>query len=185
MKKREPPSEDAFEKLLSWLDSDREEAGRKYTRIHLRIIRIFSAKGCCDAEEIADETFNVVSRKIDWLIANYVGDPALYFMGVARKLYQEWMKRRIPQPPLPDAASPEVERECFCLEQCMEEVLSSDERTLALRYHPPERKQTIPERKRLAEELGITVNALRIRVHHIKARLEPCITACLSQLPSE
>lgn len=186
MKKREPPNEEAFEKLLSWLDSDRDAAAAKYTRIQLRIIRIYSAKGCWEAEDLADETFNVVTQKIDWLIVNYEGDPVLYFLGVARKLYKEWLKRKPPPPsPPPDPPSPDVEQECFCLEQCMEEVLTPDERTWALRYHPADKKQTIPERKRLADELGITRNALRIKVHHIKSRLERCIEACLSSLPSE
>ena len=186
MKKKELPNEEAFEKLLLWLDSDREAAGAKYINIQLRIIRILSSKGCYDAEEVADETVNIVAQKIDWLIANFVGDPVLYFMGVARTLHKEWLKRKPPPPlPLPDTSSPEVDRECLCLEQCMQEVLTSDERTWALRYHPTEQKQTIPERKRLAEELGITRNALRIKMYHIKARLELCIVSCLLRLPAE
>jgi hypothetical protein len=185
MKKREPPSEEAFEKLLSWLDPDREVAGAKYARIHLRIVRIYSARGCWEADYIADETVNVVAQKIDWLIDNFVGDPALYFMGVARKLHKEWLKIKPPPPiPPPDPSPPDVERECFCLEQCMDEVLTPEERILILRYHPADRKQTIPERRRMAKELG-TPNALRIKVHHIKSRLERCIKACLSRLPSE
>jgi DNA-directed RNA polymerase specialized sigma24 family protein len=185
MKKKEPPNEDSFGKLLGWLDPDRQAAAAKYNRIHLRIVRIFSAKGCYDAEQLADETFNVVTQKIDWLLANYVGDPVSYFMGVAKTLYKEWLKRKTPAPPLPDPASTEVEHACFCLEKCMQELLTADERAIALRYYPADKKQTIPERKRLAEELGITLNALRIRMYHIKARLEPCIRTCLSQLPSE
>jgi hypothetical protein len=72
-------TKEAFDQLLRWLDSDRDKAASKYERIRLRLIRIFAARGCCDAEDLSDQTINVIVGKIDWLTENYEGEPALYF----------------------------------------------------------------------------------------------------------
>jgi hypothetical protein len=181
MNKREPPSQEAFDKLLAWLDSNRDQAAEKYGRIYLRLVRIFAAKGCVDAEDLSDQTVNVVATKADWLIENYVGDPALYFYGVANRIWLEQRSRKDPvAPPVPDKT--ELERRCHCLQRCLDTQMSPDERELLLRYHEGEGRERIENRKRLTEELGITVNALRIRICHLQARLRPCIEECLQQL---
>ena len=173
---------DAFEKLLRWLDPDREKAGEKYERIRLRLISIFSGRGCYYAEDLADQTFNVVVSKIDWLLESYQGDPALYFYGVSKKLYLENLKTRVlPElPPLPDRS--EIELQCGCLDRCVEQELTQAERDLIFRYHEKERGEKIRIRKQIARELGISLNALRIRVYHLHSRLRPCIEDCLRHL---
>ncbi len=175
MSKREPPSKEAFDKLLLWLNSDRDKAGEKYERIRVRLIRIFACQGCYDREDLADETINVVASKVDWLIANYQGDPALYFYGVAKKLHLEELKRKpLPELPQTDPASPEVEELSNHLEECLEKLQQPD-RNLILRYHQGERQIKIENRKRLAEELKISRNALRIKVCHLHERLRKCL----------
>jgi len=182
MKKREPPTQDAFAKLLSWLDPDPDLAAEKHQRIYVRLVRVFAAKGCVDEGDLADQTVNVVARRIDWLIENYVGDPALYFYGVANKIFLEQLPTKpLPVPP-PPPDNTEIERRCHCLEQCLETDASAEERTMAIRYHEGEGRARIEDRKRMADELGITLNALRIRICHLQARLRPCIEDCLRQL---
>jgi hypothetical protein len=46
MKKDWVLTQDAFDKLLNWLDSDRERAGQKYETIRLRLIKIFTCRRC-------------------------------------------------------------------------------------------------------------------------------------------
>lgn len=175
MSKREPPSKEAFDKLLLWLDSDRERAGEKYERIRLRLIRIFSCQDNCDPEDLADVTINVVASRIDWLLANYQGDPALYFYGVAKKIHLEERKKKPPpEPPPIDPTPPEVEELSNHLEECLQE-LQRPERNLIIRYHQGEKQVKIENRKRLAEELKITRNALRIKVCHLHERIRKCI----------
>ena len=182
MSKREPPSREAFEKLLAWLDSDRDKAVEKYERIYSRLVRILAARGCFEAEELADQTVNVVASKIDDLRKNYVGDPALYFYGVAKKIYQEWLKRQTPPaPPLP-IDNTEIELRCGCLEKCLRKVLTAEEARMVVRYHEGDGQERIANRKQMAAELGITLNALRIRICHFQARLRPCIEECLKEL---
>jgi DNA-directed RNA polymerase specialized sigma24 family protein len=183
MSKREPPNQEAFDKLLRWLNPDREQAGGIYENIRVRLIKIFAAKGCFEAEDLADETLNVVASKIDWLIEHYEGNPALYFYGVARNIYFEHRKKRPPpDPPPPDPPNPDLERACDCLDRCLEE-LGPDERSLAIRYQEDDKQKRIAHRKQLADEFQITRNALRIRVFHIHSRLEQCVEECLQQLP--
>jgi hypothetical protein len=182
MKKREPPGQEAFDKLLLWLDPDRDKAAKKYQTIQLRLIRIFAARGCCDPEDLADETFNVATIKIDWLLENYVGDPALYLYAIAKKIFLEQIKPKpVPQPPTaPD--NYELERRSTCLDRCLEKVTTPEERRLVIRYHEKEGRERIRARRELAAESGMTINALRIKVHHIHARLRPCIQECLRLL---
>jgi hypothetical protein len=183
MKRREPPDQVAFDKLLFWLDPDREKAGEKYEKIQRRLIRIFTARGCCDADDLADVTMNVVSSKIDWLIANYVGDPSLYFYAVAKKIYLESIKPRPePPPPAPLPDNSEVERACACLDRCLLE-LDPGEALLITRYHEDDGRGRIQYRKQLAAELKISRNALRIRACHLHARLKLCVEKCLADLP--
>jgi hypothetical protein len=178
------PTNETFEKLLHWLNPDREKAGEEYEKIRLRLIRIFSSRGCCDAEDLADKTMNVAASRIDWLIENFTGDPALFFYGVAKKIYLETLKPKPTPPPHPPVVidGSKVEGQCGCLEKCLKQVLTVTEQHMLLRYYEKEKSEKIQLRKGLAEESGITLNALRIRVHHINARLRPCIEECLQHL---
>ena len=172
---------DTFEKLLRWLDPDRDKAGLRYEKTRLGLIRFFSCRGCSEAEDLADKTFNVVVTKIDWLLENYVGEPTPYFYGVAKKLALEPKPKAPPDPPpLPDKS--DIEERSSCLDQCLEQELSTSERKLLLRYHEKEKGEKIRIRKQIAEELGISINALRIRVYWLHSRLRPCIDECLQPL---
>ena len=165
------PTKESFAKLLRWLDPDWERAGERYEKIRTRLIKIFSAKGCWVAEDLADRTINVVAGKIDWLLENFTGDPALYFYAVGKKIFLEWLKKN-PPPDIPPIRpeNPEIERLSCCLDQCLGELSVAD-RTLVMQYHEGEKQERIRNRKRLAEELGISPNALRIKVCHIHSRL--------------
>jgi hypothetical protein len=166
---------EAFDKLLAWFDPDRDKAGEKYERIRLRLIRIFACRGCCEAEDLADETVNVVIGKMDWLSEGYVGDPALYFYAVAKKIYLEHLKKK-PPPVVPPPAPPseELEQVCNLLDNCLQELQPAD-RDLVIKYHQGEKRVKIQNRKALAEGLRISRNALRIKVCHIHFRLKKCI----------
>jgi DNA-directed RNA polymerase specialized sigma24 family protein len=178
MKQHSTLTQEAFDSLLSWLDADREQAGRKYEQIRQRLIKIFTCRGRPDAEELADETINRVTLKVFEVSAGYVGDPALYFYGVAQKVFLEALRTRPPVVvPQPIPKSEEIEKEFECLEQCMEQ-LSSANRELVLEYYQNDKREKIDHRKNLAEKLGIAQNALRIRAYRIRAALQQCVKRC-------
>jgi DNA-directed RNA polymerase specialized sigma24 family protein len=169
-----------FDSLLAWLDADRDQAGKKYENIRLRLIRIFTCRGRPDADELADETINRVTLKAPAVSKDYVGDPALYFYAVAQKVFLESLRKHPAVPPPPPPNSDEVEREYECLERCMER-LTRDNRELVLEYYRNEKRAKIAHRKGLAERLGIGQNALRIRAHRIRMTLQRCVLACIEQ----
>ncbi len=172
----------AFDSLLVWLDADREQAGRKYEMIRQRLIKIFTCRGRPDAEELADETINRVTLKAEELSKGYVGDPSLYFYGVAQKVYLESLRtRRAPVfVPPPVAKSEEDEEEYDCLENCVLQ-LPPFSRELVIEYYQNDKRAKIDHRKELAERLGIAQNALRIRAHRIRLTLQRCVETCLAQ----
>jgi DNA-directed RNA polymerase specialized sigma24 family protein len=193
MRKEWVLTQDAFDDLLNWLGADREQAAQKYETIRLRLIKIFTCRGCSEAEDLADETINRVMAKVSELISTYSGDPALYFYGVAQKVHLEYRRKtQAHQAQLPDSYSGSVDTfteldenagaEYQCLERCLERLPVTN-RDLVIRYYQQEKRAKIDQRKRLAHELGIAVNALRIRAHRIRLALQECVERCLEQQP--
>ena len=181
---RKPPTQEAFDKLLEWLDPDREQAGQKYQKIHARLIGIFSNHGCADPEKLADEVIDRVTTKMDSLPQNYEGEPVRYFCGVARNILKEDLKRRNTHEPL-EAEHQQIEynedqSKYDCLDKCMAE-LPSGSQSVILAYYEEKGVAKIRRRKKIAEELGITVTALRLRVFHMRAQLSRCLAECLEQ----
>lgn len=195
MKKEWVISQEAFDTMLDWLDADREQAGSKYEAIRLRLIKIFTCRGCQAAEELADETINRVIARIVEIADGYRGDPALYFYGVAQKVFLEDLRKSrgpLAHVPMDSAAVilstqavlvEDIEPEYRCLEQCLEGLLPEN-RNLVVRYYQQERQAKIDHRKMLASELGIAVNALRLRAHRIRLTLQRCVLECLEQQPA-
>jgi RNA polymerase sigma factor (sigma-70 family) len=174
-------TQDAFDKFLTWLDPDRERAAKKYEEVRRRLIKIFSCRGCPEAEDLADETINRVIRKAHDMIDSYVGDPALYFYGVARNVHLEYLRKGHAPLPLPQIdLTQEKEIESCCLDECMAK-LPQEQRQWVLEYYEDEKRVKIDHRKDMARRLGIAPNALRIRMHRIRASLQNCVARCLNQ----
>jgi RNA polymerase sigma factor (sigma-70 family) len=183
---------EAFDKLLAWLDADRERAGIKYEHIRQSLIKIFIWRGCSEAEDLADLTINRVARKIPELARTYVGDPARYFYGVAKNVVLEYRKHEATQAPLPvlsqrdDAhlreAAADLERRHECMERCLGE-LSDDNREIITRYYQRERQEKVDSRKELARQLGMSAMTLRVRAHRLRNFLYECIQKCLALEP--
>jgi RNA polymerase sigma factor (sigma-70 family) len=178
-----------FEALLTLLHSDREEAGKRYETIRRKLIRLFEWRGCNGAEDLTDETFNRVARRIAEGIELKSSDPYGYFCGVAHLVYKEVLRRSSrehralesgewPSPVyVPEEAEPS-DRRLECLRHCLTKI-PQDQRDLLLRYHQGE--NNIRNRKALASELGIPLNALRIRVHRTRRKVEECIHDSLNR----
>ena len=173
---------EGLEALLRSLDPDRERAGARYEEIRRRLIRFFEWRGCEHSEELADETINRVARQLAGGLVLHAA-PYAYFCGVARLVSLEEMRRDArenkaleaswPAEPtvltvLDDDPDPRLKHLRHCLQ-----TLDADHQRLVLRYHQEERR--IQDRKRLCRELGIEMNALRIRVHRLRRKIETCI----------
>jgi DNA-directed RNA polymerase specialized sigma24 family protein len=181
---RKPPTQEAFDKLLEWLDPDREQAGKKYQKIHARLVGIFSSHGCADPEKLADETIDRVTAKMDSLSETYEGEPTRYFCGVARNILKEDLKGRTTHEPLAvehqQTEFKDDQTRYDCLDKCMAE-LPAQSQSVILAYYEEQGMAKIRQRKKIAEELGITVTALRLRVFHMRVQLGTCLEECLQQ----
>lgn len=183
MKRQWDTTQDSFDRLLAWLDDNRDQAGKKYELVRNRLIKVFTCRGCGEAEDLADETISRVTAKVPEIAPTYEGEPILYFYGVARKVHHEWLRRQNrPAPELPINEADD-ERVYECLDRCMETV-SEKNRELVLRYYENEKKAKIDERKTIALELGIGINALRIKAHRIRLILRKCVKSCVDELPA-
>jgi RNA polymerase sigma factor (sigma-70 family) len=178
-------TEESFDVLLAWLDRNRETAAQKYEKIRGRLIRIFMGRGCFEAEELADETFDRVIQKLPQIVDNYAGEPTLYFYGVADKIHLEWLRKqkRIRHLSLPEADTPnktELETEYECLESCLKK-LPPDQHQLIVEYYHEEKSAKIESRRNLAKSLGMSHNALQVKVHRIRTQLKQCLQNCLGE----
>ncbi len=181
---------ESFDVLLAQLDPDRERAGERYEIIRRKLIRLFEWRGCAAPEDLADETINRVARRIAEGVQLRSADPYGYFCGVAHLLFKEVLRRAareqrardssgelllptaLPVVPEDEPGDPHLD----CLRQCLA-ALPQDQRDLVLHYYQGE--SNIRHRKTLSQELGIPMNALRIRVHRVRRKLESCLDDCL------
>lgn len=181
MKKNWVLSQESFDSLLDWLSPNRDEAGQKYEVIRQRLIKIFSARGCFDSEDVADETINRVSSKVLDLKERYSGDPALFFYAVGNHVHREHLRKKtLPTQTIFESNPENEERRFECLEVCLES-LSLENRELVVQYYQDEKTAKINRRRLLAERLGIAPNALRIRACRIRASLLQCVEKCLGR----
>lgn len=185
-------TQEDFDKLLALLHPDREQAGRIYEEIHENLVKVFSWRGYYDAEALADEVVNRVAVKMRTLADKYVGDPAPYFYGVAKKVLLELAHQKKPLPLNPAMKTPvpvtdpdeaeEGERRLECLQKCLRD-LDADDRMLILAYYQKSKQAKIDYRKALAQQFGIDTNALRVKVFRIRRVLKTCIKKCLQTGP--
>lgn len=175
----------AFDKLLQHLDADRDRAGEMYETIRHKLVKFFEWRGSRTPDDHADETLNRVARKIDEgeVIQNFQS----YCYGVARFLFKEELKTRekeqaaveqLPPPVVRLEQETEADTQLGCFERCLDS-LPSAERELIVGYYQQEKSSKIENRKALAERYDLPLNALRIRTHRIRARLEACVEKCV------
>ena len=181
----------AFDRLLASLDPERERAGEKYEQVRGGLVCFFEWRGCPSPEDHADETLNRVARKLD--AGQPVSDPYTYVYGVARMLLLEIRKGSAReraalsdlassvQAAAPDAEErAEAEQRLDCLRQCLGE-LPREGRDFITAYYQGEKRVKIDNRKRLAEQFGIPLNALRLRARRLRATLEACVDGCIER----
>ena len=192
-KKRWELTKEDLDSLLNALNPERELAAIEFEMIRERLIAFFECRGCHTPEDRTDITIYRVAKQISDGTKIRTGKPLNYFLGVAYKVLHEYW--RDPSRKVESLDDPSVqeflsqdntkvretealpsaqEQEMDCLEQCLESLPSAD-RELIIRYYQNEGKAKIKNRKRLAEQLGIQINALRIRALRIRKSLEECV----------
>jgi DNA-directed RNA polymerase specialized sigma24 family protein len=187
---------EAFHCLLNWLDEDASSDGQKYLEMRRRLVAYFDRKNCVRPDELADETLNRVARRLEEEAGAIEGDaPARYCYIVARFVFMEHLREtrkddalatelrrqsRTDNAPATSATDDErkiKEQRLNCLEQCLSKLESAGREIIA-RYYVGKARVKIEHRRALAEDLGITMNALSIRACRIRDKLETCVREC-------
>ena len=162
----------AFERLLYWLGPDPESAALKYESIRDGLIMMFRARHCDCAEDLADTTFERVTRKLAAL-TGFTGDPARYFFGVAKKVYLEYRhetiakRKQVECSLLTNVNDQDMENLLLRLDDALSAIPQSD-RDLILTYYTGTGRTKINHRQDLATQFGLGPNALRLRVFRIR-----------------
>lgn len=181
-----PP--ESFEEILAWLDPDRDVAANIYVQLRHDLGKLFMWGRCTDPEGMTDEAFDRVAKKVHEVRQTYQGDPRLYFRAVASNLIKENFKKIKTQVSLYDIDPPEQKTirttEEADIEDCLQSCLlklGQEKRNLILAYYAKEKQAKIHHRHALAQQFGISVETLRVRVFRIRTSLEECIESCLKR----
>ena len=189
-------SQDAFRRLLAWLDDGVDSSGESYLETRRRLVSYFDRKNCLPPDDLADETLNRVARRLAEEGSITGAAPAQYCYIVAKYVFLEYQRRadrsqvsldepsssRHPasSPAELSALSEEAksrENRLDCLERCLNN-LDNDNRDLIVQYYRGEQRVKIDNRRALAARLGITTNALGIRACRVREKLEACVNKC-------
>lgn len=166
----------AFASLLTHLGS-----GEEYEEIRRRLIAFFRWEQFEDPDALADEALDRLARKLNEGAA--IDSLRSYAGGIARLLAKEQrglLKRERAgalefRRTLPDSSEQHSQELASTdLENCLSS-LNSEQRSLLLRYYGGAPKTRIPDRKTMAEELGLEVNALRNRLLRLRKTLLECM----------
>lgn len=183
------PTPEALDEFLASFSPDREEAGKRYELARQKLIHYFERRSVVDAERYADETLDRTMRRIDegvkidnlmpylLTVASYV---VLEIKKEEGKFRQSMKTMKTSIPPL-GIEPPEESPWWTCFDECLDH-LPEKKRTMIVEYYEEEAHAKIELHKKMAERLGIPLNALRIRVHRIRAELEVCAKNCLARL---
>lgn len=184
-----PLTPENFEKLLLFLDSDRERAGELYDFLWSKAREYFSARACTCAEDLADEVMSRLAKKI--AEGEEIIDVLRYCYGLARWVWKEFLRSPDSKPvPIEDLSIIQVapidpvikKEESGCYLHCMNQ-LSDKERKMMVEYHDGDGEVLHKVREKMARRMGITVVALRIRITRIKRKLESCYSDCKKNGP--
>ncbi|MET0623267.1 MAG: hypothetical protein ABW250_09830 [Pyrinomonadaceae bacterium] len=182
--------EDPFDLFLSLLSFDRDTAEKKFKDIRRRLVVMLDCRGCTCSEDLADEAILRFVRRLPNMDPPFTGDPLPYLYTVANNLHIDYAQKQflplpddfseVPQPDEDDVKNKERLHEC--LDACLDRM-DPKSRELVFDYYRLEKQTKIDLRKSLALGLGISVNALRIKLFNIRSALEECIEVCLGLRP--
>ena len=177
---------DQFEALLGRLGPDRGPR-REHEQLRQRLVTISLYRRAPHRKSSPTRRDGLGRRK---LFENGSGlrgsDPSRFVFGVAWNVAKESFHghREVQMPSRLDlAAPPDMDDEIEangerCLDQCLR-GLADPERRLVLHYFEEEKRAKIARRSSLARELGISSNALRLRIHRVVQQLRDCVVNCL------
>lgn len=183
------PTSAAFYKLLASFSPDGDKAAQEYESTRLKLHRFFDWRRCHESDRLTDEVFDRVTRKLDE--GEVISNISAYIYSVAKFIFMEWKKKEVETTLLTETHGPAVDpmplegedydQRTRCFDRCLAELPKDDRETL-LEYYAADKREKIEGRTKMAERLGVTPNALRIRVHRIRKGLEKAVKICVGEI---
>jgi len=173
-----------FDRFLETFDTNRDRAGERYRDLHQQLVKFFEWQSSPFAEEQADAVLDRVLRKVE--AGERIANVPAYAYGVAKLLLLEERKttrnrveaqRHLLWLIEPQVEDDSAERQQRCFERCLNQLPPAS-RDIILKYYTGERRSKIDARRELAASLGMDMNALRVRAHRIRTRLEALVAQC-------
>lgn len=181
----------SLDSLLSALHPDRKQASLAYEALRERLIRFFEWNHADTPQELADETLDRLARRLS-AYEHEILNPAKFAAGIARLLLKEHFREKgrreaalatmaesYPGLARMETESARQDERMAALEQCLRAIPEAS-RNLIERYFSAESRAHVQQRQRLAEEHGISTNALRNRVMRIKMELQKSFSLLIS-----
>lgn len=197
-KKHSQLTQEKFDKLLFVLDSDRTIAGERYEHLRQAMIAFFSFRGASDPEELADETMNRVASRLHDGAEIFSNNPASYFYGFARNIWNETVKKKNTLQPLDETFSNQrssalnphemleqqleqrdIEIRRVHLNHCLK-GLSEKDRELLIEYYQDTGAARIDNRQALAERFSISPKTLRNKTVLLRGKLMDFVRKALN-----
>jgi len=181
----------SFQMLLERLDRDPSVAAEKYEDLRIKIVHLLCWRGCLEshADDLADTTLDRIAGKL--AAGELVENVNAFAAGVARFVWLEHSRKNkadavgddLPETPVEadieslDGDEPRMR----CMRRCFAAKFDDDDQRLVLGYYDTDAgEKTKNARKRLAESLGLSLNALKVRACRLRIRLESCINDCVN-----
>jgi RNA polymerase sigma factor (sigma-70 family) len=176
-----------WDRFYEWLNPDPDLAASEYRKLRQSLISFFKSRGCADAEGLADQTIERVVKLLPKFGNDLPSHPLRYCYGVARYIHKEYLRNEVsrnggePSKLSPVSYDPELaeDKEALdrCLYNCLRE-LDEQKREMFTSYYLVSSEEKSSFHQTMAEQLGITITALRLQILRIKEKLRACITEC-------
>lgn len=176
--------------LLNLLHQDPHQAAIAYHQLHTRLTRFFSINHTDDPVHLADIAMDRLALRTENTDTK-IDAPVSFALGIARHLLQEDTRHRLRDEDASKTwaaiiplADPQQEVRLAALDQCLSK-LTPERRQLIESYYDWNSKEKIEHHRRISEQLGLNLNALRNRVLRIRAQVETCLRQKSSDVPPQ
>ncbi len=163
-----------FQQFLLWLHPELDQAAQKHETIRGGLYRFFARRNYYDPDYLVDVTLSRVIAKIETIELRENVTQIGYIRGFAEHVYREALRHnkeeqldpvadqnKFSQPESPDDSV--QNQETSCLHECLAK-LKPEDRELLQKYYAPNRDRRELSRQRMAEEMGLTIDNLRVKV---------------------
>ena len=175
-------STNSLETLLMGLAAEPDDAAEAYRIVHARLTRFFNLKNMADPATMADEVMDRLAASMASRGAAEIESPAAFALGIARHLLQEeWRRLAREKEAIREWTGTvrtehdhEKELTMASLDNCLGRMPAA-KREMLQAYYGWTGAEKIAHHRRMADELGLTVNALRNRLLRARTELLTCL----------